>query len=145
MQGKRGLIAALAVVLLLCASCSAKPAPAAPTASPQPAAVTATDLIGTYTDCQGTSDVYSELTLEKLSDGTYAATISLYRLTELEGVAEAGEDGILLFSCEEPAVKGEIAIQDGAAAFTVTESGFAGIDPGTVYRFPDEEGPSADA
>jgi hypothetical protein len=112
-----------------------QPAPAEPTASQEPAA--AADLSGTYADCQGTSDIYSELTLERLSDGTYAATVSLYRLAELEGIAEAGEDGVLRFDCAEPSVKGEIAMEDGAATFTVTESALADIAPGAVYRFPD--------
>ncbi len=151
-----GMAAALLSLALLVTACAAQPQPtpdaAQPeSATPQPESITpqpestivqpestgAADLSGTYTDCQGTSDVYSELTLEHLADGTYAATIGLYRIGLLEGIAQAQDGGLLLFTCEEPAVQGEITLGEDGAVFTVTQSAFSAIEAGEVYRFPD--------
>ena len=94
------------------------------------------DLAGLYVDTQGTSDIYSELKLVSLGDDTYQATIGIYRLTTLEGIATANNDTL---SFEDPdfKVKGEISVQGTGVSFTVTESEFTYMSPGDVFEFPE--------
>jgi uncharacterized protein YecT (DUF1311 family) len=93
------------------------------------------DYSGWYVDTQGTgNDIYSELELEKMPDGTYKATIGLYRLTTLEGIAEE-ESGYLTFEDAETKVKGDIMLQDGGMIFRVTSSEFAYLNTGDVFEF----------
>lgn len=94
------------------------------------------DLSGTYTDCQGTTDVYSELELTHVKDDTYHFSMSLYRLALLEGTAEL-QDGVLHFASEQPYVAGDIAVSGSEASVTVAESEFSAVAPGDVFRFPD--------
>lgn len=91
------------------------------------------DYSGTYTDKQGTDEIYSSLTLALTPDGNYAVEAALYRLTTLTGTA----DSALHFTSEAPVVEGDITIDGEAAELTVTSSDFSYIAVGDVYRFPD--------
>lgn len=71
------------------------------------------DVSGIYTDKQGTSDIYSQLTLALQPDGVYAVEISVYRTTELEGTA-VWEGNTLRFTSEDPYVLAEYAIIESA-------------------------------
>ncbi len=93
------------------------------------------DFSGIYTDKQGTSDVYSELTLALQADGTYAAKISVYRTTELEGTA-AWEGDVLRFTSEDAPLLADITVTGGKAEVTVI-TGALGLHAGDVYSFPD--------
>lgn len=93
------------------------------------------DLSGIYTDKQGTSDVYSELTLALQADGTYAAEISVYRTTELEGTA-AWEGDALRFTSEDASLLADITVTGGKAEVTVITDAL-GLHAGDVYSFPD--------
>lgn len=98
---------------------------------------------GTYTDTQGTDQVYSSLELRDLGDGTWDATLSLYRLTTLEGTAAPryvrGAE-MLYFTSEDGLVEavigfcGDTSTTD-AAAVTVTYSEFAGLEVGDTFHF----------
>jgi len=103
------------------------------------------NVAGTYVDTQGTSDVYSSLELYDRGDGTYDATIGLYRLTTLEGKAALRydrSDGMLYFTSEEwePAVEAVIAFSGDtstpdAAAITITYSEFEYLKAGDTFHF----------
>lgn len=92
---------------------------------------------GFYADRQGTEDSYSELELNALGDGVYKASISLYRLTTLEGTAVL-QGEILLFEDPTMQVKGEIAIEGTGAVLTITESSFPYLCPGDIFEFPEK-------
>lgn len=131
---KRGLsIVILLACVLLCAACSEKePSQKEPT----PESNQTQDYSGTYTDKQGTDEIYSSLTLRSNSDGTYAAEVGIYRVTTLEGTV----DDALHFTSDTsngPDVKGDIVIDGGIAEMTITESDFSELAAGTVVRFPD--------
>lgn len=96
------------------------------------------DYSGMYVDTYGTDDVYSELELEKLADGTYKASISIYRLVSLEGTAE-DKDGYLTFEDTDYKVKGDIMLQDSGAVFRVTSSEFEYMNVGDVFEFPEKK------
>lgn len=117
-----------AMVLLLCAACG----------DGKPESNHTTDYSGTYTDKQGTDEVYSMLELRSNGDGGYTVSVSLYRLASLEGAADGGLHFVSDVSSQ-PAVEGDISINGGEAELTVTKSDFPGIDVGMVYRFPDGE------
>ncbi len=93
------------------------------------------DVSGIYTDKQGTSDVYSQLTLALQPDGTYTAEISVYRVSELEGTA-VWEGDVLRFTSENPYVSADISVTGGKAEVAFT-SGAVGFQTGDVYSFPD--------
>lgn len=95
------------------------------------------DYSGSYVDRQGTSEIYSNLNLTYLEDESYQATIGLYRLTELEGVAKVDGE-TLSFKDDGMQVKGIISIQDNKAVLTITESDFEYINPGDVFEFPEK-------
>lgn len=95
------------------------------------------DYSGLYVDRQGTAEIYNKLNLTYRGDGSYEATIGLYRLTELEGVAKVDGE-ILSFKDDGMQVKGMINIQDNMAVFTITESGLEYINPGDVFEFPEK-------
>lgn len=97
------------------------------------------DLSGCYRDMQGTEDVYSELTLSRQEEGNglYDASIGLYRLAFLEGIAQVQEDGTLLFVGGPPKVQAVITIDGEQAAVEFTVSEFMYIQPGDVFTFPD--------
>ncbi|NCC16389.1 MAG: hypothetical protein EOM28_08575 [Clostridia bacterium] len=92
------------------------------------------DYSGSYVDRQGTADIYSELDLTYLGDKAYEATIDLFRLTELEGIAKVDGE-TLSFEDEDMQVKGTIVIQDNIAVLTITDSGFDYIKQGDVFEF----------
>lgn len=94
-----------------------------------------TDVSGIYTDKQGTSDVYSQLTLALQADGTYAAKISVYRTAALEGTAVWEED-TLRFTSEEPHVLADIFVIDGKAEVSIITD-TAGILTEDIYYFTD--------
>lgn len=93
------------------------------------------DISGIYTDKQGTSDVYSQLTLALQPDGTYAVEISVYRITELEGTA-VWEGDILRFTSEDPYVLADISVT-GSRAEVMVITDAAGVLTGDIYSFPD--------
>ena len=97
----------------------------------------ATDKIyysGQYADKQGTEEIYSNLYLEYVGEEEYEATISLYRLAELEGTVTV-DNGTLGFWDEELKVEGTITIKDNTAVFMITESEFAAINKGDSFTF----------
>ena len=97
----------------------------------------ATDKIyysGQYADKQGTEEIYSNLYLEYVGEEEYEATISLYRLAELEGTVTV-DNGTLWFWDEELKVEGTITIKDNSAVFMITESEFAAINKGDSFTF----------
>lgn len=126
---KRKLLAwGLLGAALICCACGAK----------------TQDLAGTYTDKQGTADIYSQLELTRREDGTYGVVMSLYRIALLEGTA-ACEDGTLHFICTSPAAEADISISAGTAEVIVIASELPDMAAGSVYRFldgPAEEGGS---
>lgn len=93
-----------------------------------------TDYSGQYTDKQGTAEAYSELELNLQNDGTYTFTMSIYRVTTLEGIA-VYENGALHFVCDEPHVEGTIVISGSEAQVTITDSSFSEIQAGETYSF----------
>ncbi|MDE7334122.1 MAG: lysozyme inhibitor LprI family protein [Lachnospiraceae bacterium] len=93
------------------------------------------DVSGIYTDKQGTTDVYSQLTLALQLDGTYTAEISVYRVSELEGTA-VWEGDVLRFTSEDPYVLADISVTGGMAE-VVFITGAVGFQTGDVYSFPD--------
>ena len=93
------------------------------------------DVSGIYTDKQGTSDVYSQLTLALQTDGTYAVEISVYRTTELEGTA-VWEGDVLRFTSEDPYVLADISVT-GSQAEVMVITDVAGVQAGDTYSFPD--------
>lgn len=97
------------------------------------------DLSGWYRDLQGTDVIYSELILSRQEEGNglYDASIGLYRLTTLEGIAQVQEDGTLLFVGGPPKVQAVITIDGEQAKVEFTVSEFMYIQPGDVFTFPD--------
>ena len=93
------------------------------------------DVSGIYTDKQGTSDAYSQLTLALQADGTYAVEISVYRTTQLEGTA-VWEGDTLRFTSEDPYVLADISVT-GSKAEVMVITDAAGVLAGDVYSFPD--------
>lgn len=153
---KKLLVWAMLCAALACCVCGAKrtdgPEPpdnqtnAAEIPAPpeEPAESVLPDFSGSYTDRQGTAEVYSQLTLELREDGSYSAVMRLYRLALLEGTAEY-RDGTLHFVCPEPAVEADVTVSGQTAEAAVTASEFAYIEAGSIYRFPDgpENGPGS--
>lgn len=106
------------------------------------------NVAGVYTDTQGTDEVYSSLELCDRGDGTYDATISLYRLAALDGMAGPRydrSDGMLYFTSEDQLVEavigfgGDTSTVD-AAAVTITYSELPSLRVGDTFHFPDGEG-----
>ena len=103
------------------------------------------NVAGVYTDTQGSDDVYSSLELCDRGDGTYDATISLYRLATLDGMAGPRydrSDGMLYFTSEDQLVEAVIGFSGDtstvdAAAVTITYSEFSYLQVGDTFRFPD--------
>lgn len=95
------------------------------------------DYSGSYVDRQGTEDIYSDLDLTYLEDGLYQATIGIFRLAQLDGVAKVDGE-TLSFEDEVYKVKGIIIVQDNKAELTITESGFEYINPGDVFEFSEK-------
>ncbi len=121
----------MVLMMLLCTACGAK----------EPPREEPTDYSGRYTDRQGTTEVYSELELNRNEDGTYAVNLSIYRTISMVGTAEETEAGKLRFDCFVPDIHaaGDIVIDGETAELTITESDTYLLDPGMVYRFPDGE------
>ncbi len=109
-----------------------------PDAEPR-ASEEASDLSGCYRDMQGTDVIYSELILSRQEEGNglYDASIGLYRLTTLEGIAQVQEDGTLFFVGGPPKVQAVITIDGEQAKVEFTVSEFMYIQPGDVFTFPD--------
>lgn len=95
------------------------------------------DYSGSYVDRQGTEDIYNNLDLTYLEDESYQATIGIFRLAQLDGVAKVDGE-TLSFEDEVYKVKGIIIVQDNKAVLTITESGFEYINPGDVFEFPEK-------
>lgn len=92
------------------------------------------DYSGHYVNTQGTEEIYDELTLELLSDGSYRAEIGIYRLTTLEGTAVV-YGNMLWFEDTTIGVKGNVQFFGDVVVFTVTESFFEYITPGEGFEF----------
>lgn len=89
-----------------------------------------------YTDSETSSDVYYSLYMEELSDGTYNTSISIYRITTLEGLAIDNGDGTYTLTDHTFDVTGVIKFEnDETAYFTITESSFAYLTVGDEYIF----------
>lgn len=105
------------------------------------------NVAGVYTDTQGTDEVYSSLELCDRGDGTYDATLSLYRLTTLDGMAAPRydrSDGMLYFTSEDQLVEAVIGFSGDTstvdtAAVTITYSELSNIQVGDTFHFPDGE------
>ena len=103
------------------------------------------NVAGVYTDTQGTDEVYSSLELCDRGDGTYDATISLYRLMVLDGMAGPRydrSDGMLYFTSDDQLVEAIIGFSGDTstvdtAAVTITYSELSNIQVGDTFRFPD--------
>jgi len=95
------------------------------------------DYSGSYVDRQGTENIYSDLDLTYLEDESYQATIGIFRLAQLDGVAKVDGE-TLSFEDEVYKVKGIILVQDNKAVLTITESGFEYINPGDVFEFSEK-------
>lgn len=103
------------------------------------------NVAGVYTDAQGTGEAYSSLELCDRGDGTYAAAISLYRLTTLDGMAAPRydrSDGMLYFTSEDRLVEAVIGFSGDtstadAAAVTITYSELPSLQVGDTFRFLD--------
>ena len=103
------------------------------------------NVAGVYTDTQGTDEMYSSFELCDRGDGTYDATISLYRLTTLDGMAAPRHDrgdGMLYFTSEDQMVEAVIGFSGDtstvdAAAVTITYSEFPYLQVGDTFHFPD--------
>ncbi len=94
------------------------------------------DVSGIYTDKQGTSEVYSDLTLALQEDGTYVVEIGIYRAGTLRGTA-VWEGDKLRFTSEAPHdVVADISVIDDKAEMTVISDAneFLDVD---VYSFAD--------
>lgn len=88
---------------------------------------------------QGTQDVvYHELELNLQNDDSYTFTMSIHRVTALEGTA-VDENGKLHFVCADPYVEGDITIEGDEATAIITDSSFPGIQVGEIYSFLDGE------
>lgn len=106
------------------------------------------NIAGVYTDTQETDEVYSSLELCDRGDGTYDATLSLYRLTALDGTAAPRydrSDGMLYFISEDQLVEAVIGFSGDtstvdAAAVTITYSELPSLQVGDTFHFPDGEG-----
>ncbi|MDD6039387.1 MAG: DUF1311 domain-containing protein [bacterium] len=90
-----------------------------------------------FVDRQGTPDIYSELTIEKVEEGKYTASIGIYRLTTFDGKAVPIAEHIYEFEDETAGVKGLIRITDDGegATFEVTESTWKYVQEGDVFYF----------
>lgn len=86
---------------------------------------------------QGTAEIYNNLDLTYLGDESYEATIGIFRLGQLDGVAKIDGE-TLSFEDEDMQVKGIITIQDNMAVLTITESGFEYINQGEVFEFSEK-------
>ena len=94
---------------------------------------------------QGTTSVYSDLMLCPAGEeGSYLASIGIYRLTTLIGTVTViqEESGAVKLSFESDPeksakVKGALAIQDGNMTFIVTESEFTYLSAGDTFQFPE--------
>lgn len=97
---------------------------------------------GVYTDAQGTDEAYSSLELCDRGDGAYDATISLYRLATLDGMAGPRydrSDGLLYFTSEDRLVEAVIGFGGDTAAVTITYSELPSLRVGDTFHFPDGE------
>ena len=95
------------------------------------------DYSGSYVDRQGTAEIYNNLDLTYLEDESYQATIGIFRLAQLDGVAKVDGE-TLSFEDEVYKVKGIIIVQDNKAVLTITESGFEYINPGDAFEFSEK-------
>lgn len=103
------------------------------------------NVAGVYADTQGTDEVYNSLELCDRGDGTYDATISLYRLTTLDGMAAPRYDrgdGMLYFISEDQLVEAIIGFSGDTstvdtAAVTITYSEIPSLQVGDTFHFPD--------
>lgn len=92
----------------------------------------------TFIDDQGTSDIYSELIIEKVDRKNYAVTIGIYRLATFKGKATMISEGTYAFEDEERGIKGTIYVNEDhlGANFEITASDWQLVKVGDVFQFP---------
>ena len=98
----------------------------------------AKSLQGLYVDTQGTSDIYSYLSVQLIWESEIDADIKFYRLGILHGTIEDDDEaGHALFVSDDGNVKGNITYGWDGAKFEVTDvTGDSFLTVGQVYEFP---------
>lgn len=93
---------------------------------------------GSFVDNQGTGSVYSSLITRQVQSEVDEATISIYRLGQIEGTFVDNGNGELAFTSDDGSVKGIIKISGWEGArFTVTETlGESVFSVGEEFIFP---------
>lgn len=106
------------------------------------------DFLGTYVDTYGTTDIYSELIIQRKMSSSYALSaspadveIGIYRLTTLTGIGIFDyNNNSMTFHCTEEGmnINGEVTFDEfgNSATFTVTESDWDLLPVGEVVEFP---------
>ncbi len=96
------------------------------------------DYSGMYTDTMGTESIYSDLILIKREDGDYNFSISLHRLTTIDGKATQNGDNFHFIGIDASGdpIEGDIVISSESATATFTDSTWTYIENGDVYTFP---------
>lgn len=91
---------------------------------------------GHYADMQGTNEIYSDIWISELSDGSIAVEIGIFRLTTLRGVGYTTDDAnvINFVSDSEDVIKGTIECSENGAVFTVTESEWSLLSVGETVE-----------
>lgn len=91
---------------------------------------------GHYADMQGTDEIYSDIWISELSDGSIAVEIGIFRLTTLRGVGYTTDDAnvINFVSDSEDVIKGTIECSENGAVFTVTESEWSLLSVGETVE-----------
>ena len=89
---------------------------------------------GHYVDTEGTQETYSDLYLSYMGRDEYETRISLYRLTELNGITRVEKDR-LFFVDDELNVEGEIVIKGTTAVLKITKSEFKPLVKEDTFQF----------
>ncbi len=88
---------------------------------------------GYYANCEGTTDIYDELSIMQSEDG-FNVEIGLYRITTLNGTATQSGD-VLHYTDSELDLSGIITCGWDGATFTVENSAFEYLKPGDTFEF----------
>lgn len=91
-----------------------------------------------FVDRQGTSDVFSDLTIQQTDGINYLVSIGIFRLTNFKGKAVMQDALTYEFEDENLRVKGTIRLLNNStkAIFEVTESDWEYVKAGDVFQFP---------
>ncbi len=96
------------------------------------------EVTGTYGAPDG-----SQLTIGMDEDGQYTVDLSILRLTALSDGVGSFENGVLHFTATDAAgnpISGEIALENGLAAVTITDSTWAYLPNGETFHFGKDVG-----